>query len=103
MRLTRIFAVLAAGAVAVFLVALATPDRAGAASAYTLSPVEYGMELKTPDGRVVWDYMTKKPENIGLPPPVRLVSIPSTHPRASALRTSRPTIIRIIAASFSDG
>ena len=29
--------------------------------AYTLSPVAYGMELKTPDGRVVFDYMTKKP------------------------------------------
>ena len=29
--------------------------------AYTLAPVTYGMQLKTPDGRVVFDYMTKKP------------------------------------------
>jgi hypothetical protein len=28
---------------------------------YTLTPVTYGMQLKTPDGRVVFDYMTKKP------------------------------------------
>lgn len=28
---------------------------------YTLAPVPYGMQLKTPDGRVVFDYMTKKP------------------------------------------
>jgi hypothetical protein len=41
-------------------------DRASAASAYTLEPVEYGMQLKTPDGRVVLEYMTKKPQNIGL-------------------------------------
>ena len=26
---------------------------------YTLSPVTYGMQLKTPDGRVVFEYMTK--------------------------------------------
>ena len=29
--------------------------------AYTLAPVAYGMQLKTPDGRVVFEYMTKKP------------------------------------------
>ena len=29
--------------------------------AYTLAPVTYGMQLKTPDGRVVFEYMTKKP------------------------------------------
>ena len=35
--------------------------QAPAAGAYTLTPVTYGMQLKTPDGRVVFDYMTKKP------------------------------------------
>jgi hypothetical protein len=33
----------------------------GTSGAYTLTPVTYGMQLKTPDGRVVFEYMTKKP------------------------------------------
>lgn len=37
-----------------------------AAPAYALAPTTYGMQLKTPDGRVVFEYMTKRPENIGL-------------------------------------
>jgi hypothetical protein len=90
MTLTRIFAVLAAGAVAVVLVALAMPDRAGAASAYTLSPVEYGMELKTPDGRVVWDYMTKKPENIGLTSPSTACFHPVNTPSGERITNIAP-------------
>src|SRR5688572_8762309 len=35
--------------------------QAPAAAEYTLTPVTYGMQLKTPDGRIVFDYMTKKP------------------------------------------
>jgi hypothetical protein len=35
-------------------------------AAYTLTPSTYGMQLKTPDGRVMYEYLTKKPENIGL-------------------------------------
>ena len=35
--------------------------RLASSGAYTLTPVTYGMQLKTPDGRVVFDYMTKKP------------------------------------------
>ena len=34
----------------------------GQQPAYTLSPAEHGMELKTPDGRTVFRYMTRKPE-----------------------------------------
>jgi hypothetical protein len=49
---------------------MAAPQAPAAASrpgaAYTLTPSEYGQELKTPDGRVVWDYMTKKPANTAL-------------------------------------
>jgi len=90
MTLTRIFAVLAAGAVAVVLVALAMPDHAGAASAYTLSPVEYGMELKTPDGRVVWDYMTKKPENIGLTSPSTACFHPVNTPSGERITNIAP-------------
>ena len=90
MTLTRIFAVLAAGAVAVVLVALAMPHPAGAASAYTLSPVEYGMELKTPDGRVVWDYMTKKPENIGLTSPSTACFHPVNTPSGERITNIAP-------------
>jgi hypothetical protein len=42
---------------------------AQAASSYTLVPAEYGMQLKTPDGRVVFEYVTKRPEDIGLTAP----------------------------------
>jgi hypothetical protein len=48
----------------VFAIVLCTP--AAAQSPYTLTPTTYGMQLKTPDGRVVFEYLTKKPENIGL-------------------------------------
>jgi hypothetical protein len=34
---------------------------AGAEKSYTLTPDEHGMVLKTPDGRTVFRYMTKKP------------------------------------------
>jgi len=58
-------AMLAVSALAVLLCLSAASGRASAAS-YTFEPVEYGMQLKTPDGRVVLEYMTKKPQNIGL-------------------------------------
>ena len=38
-----------------------------AAATYTLTAVPYGMQLKTPDGRVVFDYMTKKPPMTEVP------------------------------------
>jgi hypothetical protein len=48
----------------------AGPDAQAASAAagarYTLTPSAYGQQLKTPDGRVVWEYMTKKPENTAL-------------------------------------
>src|SRR5437868_8591059 len=49
---------------------------AGAASVYTLEPIEYGMRLTTPDGRMVFEYLTKKPDNIGLTSP----SVACFHP-----------------------
>jgi hypothetical protein len=72
----RIPAVLSIGALAVFGLGLVLSFRASGASAYTLSAVEYGMQLKTPDGRVVFEYMTKKPANIGLTSP----SVACFHP-----------------------
>jgi hypothetical protein len=44
-------------------------QRAAAPGRYTLEPVTYGMQLKTPDGRVVFEYMTKKPDDAGLTSP----------------------------------
>jgi len=49
-----------AGALILAMLALmgsrvAWPNHASAASAYTLTPVEFGMQLKTPDGRVVFE------------------------------------------------
>jgi hypothetical protein len=55
-----------AGALAVGLCVLALPQATSGASAYTLTPTTYGMQVKTPDGRVVFEYLTKKPENVGL-------------------------------------
>lgn len=48
---------------------LLLPAQSYAASAYTLVPEQYGMQLKSPDGRVVFEYVTKKPDNIGLTSP----------------------------------
>ncbi|MEO8735264.1 MAG: DUF6807 family protein [Edaphobacter sp.] len=71
----RISTVLAAAAVTMLLMGVGTPAQA-ADSAYSLVPVQYGMDLKTPDGRVVFEYMTKKPDNIGLTSP----SVADFHP-----------------------
>jgi hypothetical protein len=59
------------------------------AASYTLEPTQYGMQLKTPDGRIVLEYMTKKPENIGLTSP----SAASFHP----LRTPSGEVITSLA------
>lgn len=69
-------ATLGAGALATLVGGMATSESAEAASVYTLSPVDYEMQLKTPGGRVVFEYMTKKPENIGLTSP----SVACFHP-----------------------
>jgi hypothetical protein len=66
--IVRFAAAPAAGALAV-LCALAVPQPARGASAYTLTPTANGMELKTPDGRVVFEYLTKKPEGVPLTAP----------------------------------
>jgi hypothetical protein len=67
-RVVRFAAAPIAGAVAL-LWALAIPRPALGASAYTLTPTENGMELKTPDGRVMFEYLTKKPAGSPLTAP----------------------------------
>ena len=49
--------------------AISPPAMAEGSSVYTLTPVESGMQLKGPDGHVIFNYVTKKPENIGLTSP----------------------------------
>src|SRR3984957_16375483 len=66
----------AAGTVLVLAAGIALSGSAYAAADYTLTPVEYGMQLKTPDGKVVFEYMTKKPDGIGLTSP----SVACFHP-----------------------
>jgi len=45
----------------VFASAISTAAEKDAEASFTLTPDEHGMVLKTPDGRVVFGYMTKKP------------------------------------------
>jgi len=61
-----------------------------AATAYTLAPVEYGMQLKTPDGRVVFEYLTKKPENIGLTSPSAACFHPVNTPSGERITSIAP-------------
>jgi hypothetical protein len=67
---------LAGGMLAILVSRPVVADQAGASGAYTFIPVTYGMQLKTPDGRVVFEYMTKKPEDVGLTSP----SVACFHP-----------------------
>ena len=75
-------AVIGCAAVTLFQGHLVADRVASAAAAqaggkiYTLGPVTDGMELKTPDGRVVFDYMTRKPAGSGLTSP----SVACFHP-----------------------
>ena len=66
------------------------PDSVSAASAYTLTPVEYGMQLKTPDGRIVFEYLTKKPENIGLTSPSAACFSPVNTPSGERVTSIAP-------------
>lgn len=52
------------------------PLLAQASGTYTLSPVASGMQLKTPDGRVVLEYLTQKPADVQLTSP----SVACFHP-----------------------
>jgi Methane oxygenase PmoA len=67
---------LAAGGLATIVSGSTSIPQGNAGGAYTLVPVTYGMQLKTPDGRVVFEYMTKKPEDAGLTSP----SVACFHP-----------------------
>jgi hypothetical protein len=70
--------------------ALALPGAASAAGAYTLGPVENGMQLKTPDGRVIWEYMTKKPENTTMTSPSAACFHPVNTPSGERITSLAP-------------
>src|SRR5579862_1827009 len=70
--------------------ALALPGASSAAGAYTLGPVENGMQLKTPDGRVVWEYMTKKPENSAMTSPSAACFHPVNTPSGETITSIAP-------------
>jgi methane monooxygenase PmoA-like len=73
----------------VFLVAV----RAGGAEqakAFTLVPTTFGTQLKTPDGRVVFEYLTKKPENSGLTSPSAACFHPVNTPSGERITALAP-------------
>jgi len=43
-----------------------SPDKGNPERVFTLTPEQYGMVLKTPDGRTVFRYMTRKPKKTNL-------------------------------------
>ncbi len=69
--------------------ALAAPLAVLAAS-YTLEPSQYGMTLKTPDGRVVFEYMTKKPEKSTLTSPSTACFHPVNTPSGETITSFAP-------------
>jgi Methane oxygenase PmoA len=87
---TRKVLAAAVALVAIALLNVAIPERIAAASAYTLVPVEFGMQLKTPDGRVVFEYLTKKPENVGLTSPSAACFHPVNTPSGERITSLAP-------------
>lgn len=61
-----------------------------AESSYTLVPVEYGMQLKAPNGQVVFEYVTKKPEKIGLTSPSAAYLHPVNTPSGETVTNVAP-------------
>jgi Methane oxygenase PmoA len=59
-------------------------------SAYTLTPSPFGMQLKTPDGRVVLEYLTKKPDNSNLTSPSAACFHPVNTPTGEAVTALAP-------------
>jgi Methane oxygenase PmoA len=56
-----------AGRIGIALAIVLSAKQALAASAFTLTQTSEGMQVKTPDGRVVFEYKTKVPSNVQSP------------------------------------
>ncbi len=78
------------GAAILLIIGPVLSPRAFAESSYTLVPVEYGMQLKTPNGRVVFEYVTKKPEKIGLTSPSAAYFHPVNTPSGETVTNVAP-------------
>ncbi len=65
----RISSILATSALVALGSVRAASAQATTAPAYTLNAIPSGMELHAPDGRLVFEYVTVRPENIGLTAP----------------------------------
>ena len=76
------------GGLAAFVAGSSRPARG--ASAYTLTPINNGMQVKTPDGRVVFEYMLKNPGNIGLTAPSAACFHPVYTPSGERITTIDP-------------
>jgi hypothetical protein len=75
-------------ALAVLVSARPLLGQKSAGGAYTMTPVANGVQVKTPDGRVVFEYMTKKPADVPLTSPSTACFHPVNSPsgeRVSAL------------------
>jgi len=82
---------LVAGSALMLVYGLALPGRARGQSVYTLVPSQLGMNLKTPDGRVVFQYMTKKPgEEVPLTSPSVAIFHPVETPAGETITTIAP-------------
>jgi hypothetical protein len=75
----------------VAIAASRTSAQAPSSRAYALVPVPYGMQLRTPDGRVVFDYMTKKPEDVGLTSPSAACFHPVNTPSGERVTNLAPS------------
>jgi Methane oxygenase PmoA len=78
------------GTFALLLFALIAPAALRAASVYTLEPTQYGMRLRTSDGREVFEYLTKKPENVGLTSPSAACFHPVKTPSGETITSIAP-------------
>ena len=90
--MTRSFAMLACG-LSVWLsggFVRAQQPRPGGAS-YTLVPSPFGQQLKTPDGRLVFEYLTKKPDNSPLTSPSAACFHPVNTPLGEVVTALAPS------------
>lgn len=74
----------------VLLCGLAAPIGAYAASDYTLVSVQNGMQLKAPDGNVIFEFVTRKPEDIGLTSPSAAYFHPVNTPSGETVTNVAP-------------
>jgi Methane oxygenase PmoA len=86
----HISAILAAGVVTMLPSGRAVQAQSTKAPIYTLVPVASGMELRAPDGKLVLEYVTVRPENIGLTSPSAAYFDPVNTPSGERVTNTAP-------------